>query len=633
MKKKISLASALALVLVSTAISPAAASLAAPTSVVVTSFSPNGTLPDAAIVNVSWRAVAGEGISYSVWATATNQTAREGELATCQNGNCFSRVSNLVSGVSYSFVVTAVERTSGSQAASAAVSFTPRSVPAAPTAGTAEVSNGQVVLTWTAPANTGGIALTSYQISDGNSINITVNADSLTHTVTTVTNGSTYEFTLAAVNALGVSATSTFSSVTVTSAPSAPTAPSLTVRGSSIDVSWTAPSGNGSTISGYNVYLVNSSGNDVGQPSNPSPATGTSLTISNVAAGTYTVQVVAIAGNLLSPRSTASSAVTITGGSQDNTPSFNPNPIPNLDIGATLVVSATAPSGGQVVLSISSNPAGACTISGSEIRAVAAGTCTLSATSPATGSFAEGSGTRTFTVKTAQTITFSPSASQTFPGSMALSATASSGLIVRYAATGSCTVFGATVTFTATGTCSITASQPGNGAFSAAPSITRTIQVAAASAPSFGGGGGGGFGGGSSPGGGSSSSGGGGSSAGGSAGGQGPSTSQSVRTRSDYMAVSNSGRATKSIRLVRSAAQTTVKLGQTVRVSLTGLTRGTNVKTTVRTPDNKIFNLTTKTVGSTRAFSSSIIRPKLKGNYRIIVSYGKTTRALNVRVN
>ena len=637
MKKHFVLAGIFSLAVSTIATPPAVASLSAPSAVVVADSSPNGTLPTAATATVSWRAVSGSNISYSVWATATNQTSREGTVANCQNGNCSSTVSSLTGGVSYSFVVTAIDTSTGNQAAASGVNFTPRSVPGAPTAGSAEVSNGQVVLTWTAPANNGGTAVTSYRISDGSNVNLSINGDLLTYTVTGLTNGSTYDFTIAAVNAVGTSATSTYASVTVTSAPSAPAAPTVSVSGSSIEVSWTAPAANGSTISGYNVYLVNSSGNDVGQPSNPTPATGTSLTISNVAAGSYTVQVMALAGNLQSARSVSSASVTVTGGNQDNTPSFNPNPIANLDIGASITVTVTAPSGGQVNLSISANPAGACTLVGTQINAIASGTCTLSATAPATGSFAEGSGNRTFNVKTAQTITFSPSESQVFPGTFSLSATASSGLSVRYVASGNCSISGTTLTFTAVGTCSVTASQPGNGVFSAAQSITRTIQVVAASQSGSGGGGfgggGGGFGGGGGAGGGGSSSGGGGSSASGGGGGGSQSTARPVKTRSDYVAVTETGRATKSIRLSSSRASTSIKLGQTVRASLTGLARGTNVSTTVRTPDNKTFNLTTKTVGSSRSFSSSILKPRLKGTYTITVTAGKTKRVLSVRVN
>lgn len=631
MKKVQSFVALLGLVLAGSIATPSHAAPAAPTEVVVADNSPNGAQPTAASARVTWRAVSGDTISYTVWATATNQVSRQGSLANCQDGICTSTVVSLTGGVVYSFIVTAVDRSDNSQTSAAGVNFTPRSISSAPTAGTAEVSNGQVVLTWTAPANRGGSAITSYRITDGNTVNLTVNGDLLTQTVTGLTNGSAYSFSIVAVNATGTSASSAFETVTVSSAPSAPAAPTVTVSGSSISVTWTAPAANGSTISGYNVYLVNSSGNDVGEPSSPSPATSTSLTITNVAAGTYRVQVMALAGSLQSARSASSSSVTVSGGSQDNTPSFNPNPIPNLDIGATLSVTATAPSGGQVTLSLSATPTGACTLTGSQITAVATGTCSLTATAVATGSFAEGTGVRTFNVKTAQSINFNPGESQSFPGSLALSATATSGLIVRFVASGACSISGSTLTFTAAGPCSVTASQPGNGAFSAAQSVTRTIQVTTASPSSGGGGiggGGGGFGGGSGGGGGGASAGGGSSSSGG-----GSSARPAVKTRSDYVAVSETGRPTRSLALRSARASTTIKLGQTIRATLSGLTRGSRVNTTVTTPDKKTFNLSTKTTGNSGTFTSSILKPRLKGTYTVTLTSGSVRRVLSVKVN
>src|SRR5207302_282375 len=58
-----------------------------------------------------------------------------------------------------------------------------------------------------------------------------------------------------------------------------------------------------------------------------------------------------------------------------------------------------------------------------------------------------------------------------------VSATASSGLPVSYAATGSCTISGATVTITGTGSCTVTASQSGNGNFNAAADVPRTFNI------------------------------------------------------------------------------------------------------------------------------------------------------------
>ena len=87
-----------------------------------------------------------------------------------------------------------------------------------------------------------------------------------------------------------------------------------------------------------------------------------------------------------------------------------------------------------------------------------------------------------------QTITFGTLGNVTFGvAPFALTATASSGLTVSFASTtiAICTVSGITVTIVSTGLCSITASQPGNGNFSPAPSVTQSFSVGAPGLANF----------------------------------------------------------------------------------------------------------------------------------------------------
>jgi sugar lactone lactonase YvrE len=80
-----------------------------------------------------------------------------------------------------------------------------------------------------------------------------------------------------------------------------------------------------------------------------------------------------------------------------------------------------------------------------------------------------------------QTIAFGPLADAVYgDGSFTVSATASSGLPVSFAAAGNCAVAGTLVTITGVGSCSVTASQPGNSAYSAATPVTRTFAIAQA---------------------------------------------------------------------------------------------------------------------------------------------------------
>jgi hypothetical protein len=80
-----------------------------------------------------------------------------------------------------------------------------------------------------------------------------------------------------------------------------------------------------------------------------------------------------------------------------------------------------------------------------------------------------------------QTITFAQPANKTFGDApFALTATASSGLPVSFAASGNCTVSGNVVTLTAAGSCAVTASQAGDANFSPALDVTRTFSIARA---------------------------------------------------------------------------------------------------------------------------------------------------------
>jgi hypothetical protein len=88
----------------------------------------------------------------------------------------------------------------------------------------------------------------------------------------------------------------------------------------------------------------------------------------------------------------------------------------------------------------------------------------------------------TSAIKQAQSITFGSLADKTFgDADFGLTATASSGLAVTYAASGSCTVSGSTVHITGGGSCTITASQAGNIDFNPAADVPQTFSIARAS--------------------------------------------------------------------------------------------------------------------------------------------------------
>jgi hypothetical protein len=82
-------------------------------------------------------------------------------------------------------------------------SYNPLLVPNAPTIGTATGGNAQASVTFTAPANIGGSAITSYQVISTPG-NVTATGSSSPIVVTGLTNGTAYTFKVVAINSFGV---------------------------------------------------------------------------------------------------------------------------------------------------------------------------------------------------------------------------------------------------------------------------------------------------------------------------------------------------------------------------------------------------------------------------------------------
>ena len=146
----------------------------------------------------------------------------------------------------------------------------------------------------------------------------------------------------------------------------------------------------------------------------------------------------------------------------------------------TFTLSATASSGLTVLFA--STTQSVCTVSTATVTILAGGPCNIHATQPGNGVFAPATPVdQGFTVTAeAQTITFGTLSNKVYgSGTFTLSATASSGLTVSFASTTQsvCTVSGTTVTLQAGGSCSITASQSGNGNFSAATPVPQGFTV------------------------------------------------------------------------------------------------------------------------------------------------------------
>jgi hypothetical protein len=140
-------------------------------------------------------------------------------------------------------------------------------------------------------------------------------------------------------------------------------------------------------------------------------------------------------------------------------------------------VSATASSGLLVAFAGS----GGCTVTGAMVHLTGAGSCTVTASQAGNGSYtAAPSVAQTFSIaKASQTIDFGSLANKTFgDADFKVSASASSGLPVSFAASGTCTLASATVHLTGAGSCTVRATQPGNANYGAAPIVSQTFSIA-----------------------------------------------------------------------------------------------------------------------------------------------------------
>ena len=243
---------------------PAATVPGAPTHVVATGG-------DASAI-VTWNApsdLGGSNISsYTVTAVDVTFAARGGQSCTWTTGLLTCNLTGLTNGDSYTFTATATNSLGTGPASVVSNTVVPAvTVPAAPTGLTATPGNTTVALSWSAPSD-GGSTIKGYNLYEGTSsggenYSAPVNGSTLltaTTTVTGLTNGTEYYFTLKAVNAIGSSpASSEVWAIPSGTAPGAPTGLSATAGYVSATVTWTTPSDlGGSAITRYTVTAADS---------------------------------------------------------------------------------------------------------------------------------------------------------------------------------------------------------------------------------------------------------------------------------------------------------------------------------------------------------------------------------------
>ena len=149
----------------------------------------------------------------------------------------------------------------------------------------------------------------------------------------------------------------------------------------------------------------------------------------------------------------------------------------------TFSVAATASSG--LTVSFASQTTTKCTVSGTTVTIVEAGTCTIRASQAGNGTYNPAPNVdQNITINKAdQTISFPAVGPFTFGDPpFTVAATATSELTVSFATqtAAKCTVSGTTVTIVEAGTCTIRASQAGNVNYNAADDFDRSITIAKA---------------------------------------------------------------------------------------------------------------------------------------------------------
>lgn len=226
-------------------------------------------------------------------------------------------ISGLTNGRTYGVELRALNEVGGS-APSASVSGKPAGIPAAVTGFVASPTSNSVTLSWD-PVNDNGSAITAYNIirwsaaSEG-SISASYTTTSTSRTVTGLSSGTTYYFTIEATNAIGTGPRSSPRLTTVVggTVPAQPSITALTVTGDQAALNWTNGSAGSSAISGYQVQWSDDATNWTTVASGASAGTNASFTLPDPDS-IFDVRVAAISAVGIGAFATASPPRTVAG--------------------------------------------------------------------------------------------------------------------------------------------------------------------------------------------------------------------------------------------------------------------------------------------------------------------------------
>jgi hypothetical protein len=185
-------------------------------------------------------------------------------------------LNGLNAGFSYSFTVTATNAAGTSLASVASNSVLVTGLPDPPTIGNATAGNSAAQVSFSAPDNTGGLAINAYTITSSPG-GITASGPISPIDVPNLINGTDYTFTVTATNDAGTSIASAASNhVTPATLPGAPTIGVASAGNGQATVRFTAPESNGG--SAITAYTVTASTGGFGTTGSVSPIVVKGLT-------------------------------------------------------------------------------------------------------------------------------------------------------------------------------------------------------------------------------------------------------------------------------------------------------------------------------------------------------------------
>lgn len=260
--------------------------------------------------NLTWAAPFNGGSAITGYTVLQSISGGAYLQATATVSGTTALVTGLANAAQVQFEIIATNALGAGPASAPSASITLPDLPGAPFGVVAAAGNGQATISWSAPASTGGSAVTRYTVTATPGAANATTTGATTVTVPGLTNGAAYTFTVTATNSVGTGAPSPASNpITPATNPGAPTAVAATAGVRSASISWTAPAANGSPIYSYQV-LQSLNGGAFGAAT--ASTLGTTASVSGlVNGGSYRFEVVALNGVGASPASAASAAVVL----------------------------------------------------------------------------------------------------------------------------------------------------------------------------------------------------------------------------------------------------------------------------------------------------------------------------------